>query len=112
MPTAFRALVAALLICFPGSALPAQDDRAREGHWSCYALTADATTYYTTGVWDGKAFMAEVSNAFAQELQRKPGYTGRVSCSRAIMEGSTLAKNQADVGSRSAQWRAAGKKVI
>lgn len=112
MTLASRVLVATLLICFPASALSAQNDRAYEGHWSCFAFTPDATTYYTTGVWDGKALMGEVSNAFAQELQKKHGYTGRVSCSRATMEGSTLAKNQADLTSRSAQWRAAGKKVI
>lgn len=104
-------LLATLALSLPSAAL-AQDTRAREGHHHCYAFTEDQKTYYTTGVWDGTFFLQEVSNAFSQELLARYGYKGRVTCSRAEQDLSTLAKITTDFQDLAAQWRARGANVV
>jgi hypothetical protein len=93
------------------SAVAAQDDRPREGHWSCYS-DYNQSTVYTSPVWDATAFMDQVSNGFGQFLFAKYGYKGRVSCSRADLSGSTLAGLTAGNRDRNAQWKAGGKPVV
>lgn len=102
----------AVIVLLAPAALLGQDTRAREGHHHCYAFTQDQKSFYATGVWDGTFFLHEVSNAFSQELLARYGYRGRVTCSRAEQELSTLAKITEDFQDLAAQWRARGANVV
>ena len=104
-------LFAVLVLSLP-TAARGQDTRPREGHHHCYAFTPDQKTFYTTTVWDGTAFLEEVSNVFSQELLTRYGYRGRVSCSRAEQALSPLAKITKDFQDLAAQWRARGANVV
>ena len=113
MATARGFLVAlTLLVAAPAVAIHAQapEDRSNDGHWWCSSMAPEGPVYIT-GLWNGKHILAEVLNAFAQELLATYAYKGRVNCARANV-GSTPAQIQSGPSSQIAAWRSSGRKVI
>jgi hypothetical protein len=111
MTTANRFL-AALLFVIPAVTIYAQNDGSTpyEGHWWCSSMEPQGPVYIT-GLWTGSYVVAEVMNAFSQELLDKHAFKGRVNCARAN-PGSTPAQIQSGPSSQMAAWRGGGRKVI
>jgi hypothetical protein len=109
--TTARRLLAALLFVIPAVTISAQNDGSTpdDGHWWCTSVEPQGPVYIT-GLWSGTYVMAEVANAFAQELIEKHAFNGRVNCHRAN-PGSTPAQIQSGPSSQISAWRGSGRTV-
>jgi hypothetical protein len=79
------------------------------GYWVCQSA-ANLDPIYFSSTYD--ALASNDSNAFAQYLNTKYGYTGRANCSVADKTQSTVQRMQQSYNATVAQWRSLGKKVV
>jgi hypothetical protein len=110
-PTVFLFASSVFLAIVPVQKLAGQSELPADGHWSCVSGYED-NPVFVTPVWDGRAAMDDVKDAFKQFLSAKYSYKGRVSCGRADIGGSTLAGLRAGKEQEQAQWRKNGKTVV